>query len=90
MRLDHLLSKELLRWSCLRVWLVQRPGPDRSRPGWLLMGGTSAMAVGCVQRCVSTSGVFGLLGWNLAVLWVVGRVGTLLGPEGTARMGCDF
>ena len=100
MRLDHLLSKEHAGSPVLVGCPVEGcPGVGGSRatartsgPGWLLTGGTSPSwpVLARRERQYSLWFAFGWAvpfgaGWNALGVW--GRLGTLLGPEGTGA-GC--
>ena len=85
MRLDHLLSKELLTRPLRRVCAETRPEPYAF--GVVLKGGTSTTAAIMGRHRVSTPPCGD--GTRIADP-VGGRLGTLLGPEGTAREGGCF
>ena len=89
MRLDHLLSKEHLAATSPVMGGGGCPGPLSLPNEWgtVLEGGTSTVAGlraggDLVRQAVAPSGVV-VLGGNGSLLGR-GRLGTLLGPEGTA------
>jgi hypothetical protein len=87
-RLDHLLSKEHAGSVLPRVGGVGSRATARTRvPGWLLMGGTSTSWPVLLRVVLVLPGPAVCGGWG-GTCRVVGRLGTLLGPEGTgARVG---
>ena len=78
MRLDHLLSKEHAGSLALRGG--SGPGP---LPGRAFRGGCSRVEHRLVGWFVHVVLVLLVFGWGWNVVGVSGRLGTLLGPEGT-------